>query len=117
MKKSESFDENQPNKKKIGLHNPKTIFIVAIVFVFVLLVVVMLETGSLSNLMGNSVTDYYCEEGYALNGDKCIKTVKEKAYRIGDVNQDDTINDKDVTLISDLYLPLVVYLIKQLKFI
>ena len=90
----------RPSNKEIRARKNKKMFIAAISIVFVLLVVGMFETGSLSKLMGNSVTEYYCEDGYKLKGDKCTKTVSIKAYRIGDANQDGKININDVTTIQ-----------------
>ena len=65
----------RPSNKEIRARKNKKMFIAAISIVFVLLVVGMFETGSLSKLMGNSVTEYYCEDGYKLKGDKCTKQV------------------------------------------
>ena len=88
------------NNKELRTHKNKLILTVAISMVFVFLVVGMFETGNLSKLMGNSVTEYYCEDGYKLKGDKCVKTVREKAYKIGDVNKDNKLNVNDVTEIQ-----------------
>ncbi len=73
--------EKKGNNESIMQRNKK-IFIVAIVAVLVFVVVLLFETGSLSSLMGNSVSDNY-------------ETVRETAYRIGDVNKDGKINIVD----------------------
>lgn len=90
----------RPSNMELRTRKNKLILTVAISTVFVFLVVGMFETGSISKLMGNSATDYYCEDGYELDGDKCVKTVKEKLLRIGDVNKDDKINTNDVVTIQ-----------------
>ena len=74
--------EKKSDNELITQRNKK-IFIIAIIAVLVFAVVLLFETGSLSNLMGNSVSDNY-------------ETVRETAYRIGDVNKDGKINIVDV---------------------
>lgn len=59
-------------------------------------------TGNLNNLMGNSVTGVYCDNGYKLSGENCIKTLKEKAYFLGDVNKNNRIDVGDSTTIQKI---------------
>ena len=93
-------------KKSIGISNDnnknkKIIIISAVSGVFVLAIIVLLTTGGLSKLMGNSVTEYYCEDpSYKLEGDKCVKEIREKSALLGDVNLDNKITNEDLNLIQ-----------------
>jgi len=90
----------RPSNKELREKKNKLILTVAISVVFVLLVVGVFETGSISILMGDSVTGYSCEDGYQLKGDKCTKTVRERAYKIGDVSKDKRLNVSDFEMIQ-----------------
>ena len=51
--------------------------------------------------MGNSVVEYYCEDtSYNLEGNKCVKEVKERSVMLGDINIDDKITDEDLDLLT-----------------
>jgi hypothetical protein len=52
--------------KKLALYGVPAILIIALI--------ALVSTGSLSKLMGNSVTSYYCENPeYELEGTNCVK--------------------------------------------
>lgn len=52
--------------KKLALYGVPAILIIALI--------ALVSTGSLSKLMGNSVTSYYCENTeYELEGTNCVK--------------------------------------------
>ena len=96
MFKKKSIGISNDNKK-----NKKIIIISAVSAVFVLAIIVLLTTGGLSKLMGNSVTEYYCEDpSYKLEGDKCVKEIREKSAFLGDVNLDNKITNEDLNLIQ-----------------
>ena len=95
MKKLKSKSKN--NKYK------KIIIIFAIVLVVVFGIFILFKTNII-NLMGNSVTsEYYCEEGYELQKNSCIKTVKTSPVIIGDVDLDGEITENDLKKL-DIYL-------------
>ena len=93
----------RPSNEELRARKNKKIFIVVFLIAIVFLVVGLFETGTLSNLMGNSVTEYYCENGYVLRGKECIKTIKSKAYSIGDVNRDNNIDITDITYMEKYF--------------
>lgn len=93
MKKSIKIT-NKKNKKKI-------IIISAISIVLVLSIVVLITTGGLSKLMGNSITEYYCEDtSYKLEGNKCVKEIKDKSALLGDVNLDNKVTHEDLDFVK-----------------
>ena len=96
MFKKKGIEISNDNNK-----NKKVIVISILSVVIVLSIIVLITTGGLSKLMGNSVTEYYCEDSsYKLEGDKCVKEIKEKAAFLGDVNQDDKITNDDLELVN-----------------
>ena len=96
MFKKKGIEISNDNNK-----NKKVIVISIVSFVAVLSIIVLITTGGLSKLMGNSVTEYYCEDSsYKLEGDKCVKEIKEKAAFLGDVNLDDKITNDDLDLVD-----------------
>lgn len=88
------------NAELIRQRNVK-LFLFILPIVIVIMIIVLLSTDSLSNLMGNSVTEYYCNDNsYTLKGDKCIREIKEKSAMLGDVNLDEKITEEDLKLVS-----------------
>lgn len=63
----------------------------------IVFVVVLYTSGSLSGLMGNSVSSLYCDEGYILSGSNCTKTITTTAYLLGDINKDNLLDVSDIT--------------------
>ena len=91
----------RPSNEELRKKRNKKLIITLIPVILILVVAsVFLLNGSLSGLMGNSVTSYYCDSGYTLSGNKCIKKIQEKAYYIGDINKDGTINVNDQTTLQ-----------------
>lgn len=76
----------RPSNKELRTYKNKLILTVAISMVFVFLVVGAFEIGNFSSLMEDSVTEYSCEDGYKLSGGKCVSSVRERSYKIGNVN-------------------------------
>ena len=95
--------EKKDNKQMLNDTNKKLLFI-AIPIVVILVIIALISTGSFSDLMGNSVSDndnYVCEDStFTKQGNKCIKNVQEKAYRIGDINKDGAVDVLDTALIQ-----------------
>ena len=86
----------RPSNEELRKRRNKKIILILIPAIAVVLLLILITTGSLSILSGNSVTSYYCDEGYELGNDsKCHRNIKEKAYYIGDVNMDYVIDEKD----------------------
>lgn len=79
----------------------KKILLIGVSIFLVVVIVVLITTGSLSNLMGNSVTEYYCEDSsYKLEGNKCVKEIKERSAFLGDINLDDKVTNEDLDLLT-----------------
>lgn len=73
--------------------------IVASMFFFAVIIGITMNNDLLS-LMGNSITtDYVCNDGYKLKGNKCEVSID--AYKLGDINYDGVINNIDVSVIND----------------
>ena len=87
-------------KKKMA-KNKKIILILFLVLIFSLCVFILFITNGFSKLMGNSAVSYYCSDSsYTLNGNKCIKKLEEKPILLGDINNDNSITDEDLKLLS-----------------
>ena len=84
---------NEELKKK---RNLKILLYCAPILIIVF-VVVLYTSGSLSGLMGNSVSSLYCDEGYILRGSNCTKTITTTAYLLGDINKDNLLDVSDIT--------------------
>lgn len=95
--------EKKDNKQMLNDTNKKLLFI-AIPIVVILVIIALVSTGSFSDLMGNSVSDndnYVCEDStFTKQGNKCIKNVQEKAYRIGDINKDGVVDALDLSVLK-----------------
>ena len=87
----------RPSNDELRSRKNKKILVAGIVIVAVLAVVGVFEIGNFSNLMGNSVA-----------GDN-YKKIEEKAYEIGDVNKDGSINIMDVQSIGNYIVELEKY--------
>ena len=101
MESKKESVKNESNNK-INETNKK-LLIIAVPVVVILLVVGFVSIDSVTNLMGNSVSNdkYTCEDSsYELKGDKCTKQVQEQAYLIGDVNKDNSIDVLDTVLLQ-----------------
>lgn len=74
--------------------------IVSILFLIGIITLIM--TGSLSQIMGNSVVkEYYsCENGYQLKGNKCYMHSEFDARILGDVDENGSVSVADVTKIQ-----------------
>ena len=94
---------NDELKKK---RNMKILLFCAPILIIVF-VVILYTTGSLSGLMGNSVSSFYCDEGYTLSGSNCTKTITTTAYLLGDINKDDRVDILDVTAIQRILVQFV----------
>ena len=91
----------RPSNDELKTRRNKKILLFGIPVLLIIIVIALVATGSLSNLMGNSVTEYYCEDSsYKLEGNKCVKEIKEKSVMLGDVNLDDKVTNEDLDLIS-----------------
>ena len=79
--------------KKIALYGVPAILIIALI--------TLVSTGSLSKLMGNSVTSYYCENSeYELEGTNCVKNLEMAPALLGDTDSDGVISVQDYDLLS-----------------
>ena len=93
--------------KSIKLKN--LLIIASIILLLILIIVILGVTGNLTKLMGNSVTNYYCEDStYVLEGDKCVKQIKGTYALLGDVNLNGKIDEDDLKLLKE-YADLVFY--------
>lgn len=84
------------------LKKKKIIKICAFLVPIVIIVggIFLLTHGNLSKIMGNSVSGkLYCDEGYVLENNKCVKEIVEDAYFLGDVNLDGKITVEDADLV------------------
>lgn len=92
-------------KKNIGLLNKdskkKFLLIIGLSVLFIGVGIILIATNSLSGLMGDSVTEYYCEDSsYNLEGTNCVKEIKEKSILLGDLDGDDKVTEADLKVMS-----------------
>ena len=87
-------------KPKVKVKIKKIILpVVASLFFFVIILFGTFNSD-IKNLMGNStLSNYICPTGYQFENNKCIKEIS--ATKIGDVNEDNVIDNKDILLIQE----------------
>jgi len=91
----------RPSNEEIRNRRIKKVLSIVISITLICLVVVLIITGSLSKLMGNSITEYYCfDNTYTLEGDKCVKEMSVDAAILGDINSDNKVDKNDLDLLS-----------------
>ena len=90
-------------KKNIDIKmNKRILSIIGVSILFVVLIITLIVTGSLSKLMGNSTTEYYCEDtSYNLEGSKCVKQLREKSILLGDLDGDDKVTEADLKVMEE----------------
>ena len=92
----------RPSNEELKSRRNKKILMVAIPVVLVGIFSLLIATGSLSNLMGNSVTEYYCSDSsYTLEGTNCVKTVTKDASLLADVNLDGKVDNADLVTLNN----------------
>ena len=100
------FDSNnhvgRPSNEELKRKRNMKILLFSAPVLIVVFAIVLVTSGSLSNLMGNSVSNYYCDSGYTLSGSNCTKTTKEKSYLLGDVDMDGKIAVNDMTVMQKI---------------
>ena len=73
--------------------------VIASVFLFAVIITISMN-NDLVSLMGNSVTnDYVCPTNYEQKGDVCTLVIDP--YKLGDINKDNTINNKDLDIMNN----------------
>ena len=91
----------RPSNEELKRRRNKKILMFGVPIAFVFVAICLIINGNKSNLMGNSVVEYYCEDtSYNLEGNKCVKEVKERSVMLGDINIDDKITDEDLDLLT-----------------
>ena len=92
----------RPTNEEVKKRKIKKIIYYGTPVFLVALVAVLITTGSFSKLMGNSVTDYYCEDqSYSLDGTNCVKKTIKKAALLGDVDEDGKVTAKDLKKLEE----------------
>ena len=90
----------RPSNKEIKAKKMKKVILYLLPVVLIGGVITLVVTGNFNALMGNSVTEYYCDSSYTLKGTNCEKTITMQPNLLGDVNSDGKITINDATLIS-----------------
>ena len=90
------------NDEELRKRKKQKLIFVCISIVLVVSFIVLIITGSLSNLMGNSVIEYYCNDSaYSLDGTNCVKKIVKKSFVLADVNLDDKIDSDDLNILNN----------------
>lgn len=84
-------NEDVAKKKRI-----KMLKILIPVIGIAVVAILIVSKGSLSSLMGQTMG--VCEEGYAIIGNNCVR--ETNAYLLGDVNNDQVIDDNDLNYLN-----------------
>ena len=85
--------------KKEYSTNQKLILI-SIPFIIILGIIALIASRQLVDSIRVKKTTYYCDKGYTLNNNMCIKSIKIDAYRIGDINKDNSIDIIDYNILT-----------------
>ena len=85
--------------KKEYSTNQKLILI-SIPFIIILGIIALIASRQLVNTIRVKKDVYYCTKGYTLNNNMCIKSIKIDAYRIGDINKDNSIDIIDYNMLN-----------------
>lgn len=96
----------RPTNEELSLRKRKKLLIILVpIMIIAVIIGFIIGSGSLNNLMGDSVTsDYYCIDGdelkYSSNNKKYYCRSEKDFILLGDVNKDKVINIRDVTVIQ-----------------
>lgn len=79
----------------------KIIIIIILSILFIISFFLVISYTNLFSLMGNTVTQYYCNDSsYTLQGDNCVRITKEGYALLGDVSLDNKITEDDLNILS-----------------
>ena len=93
--------KKKPSNDEIKARRIKKLLVIGMPIVVILFIIIFVSTGSLSSLMGNSVTQYYCaDSSYKLVGDKCEKTIETNYTLLGDIYKDNKITYRDLRTLN-----------------
>ena len=85
--------------KKEYSTNQKLILI-SIPFIIILGIIALIASRQLVDTIRVKKTTYYCDKGYTLNNNMCIKSIKIDANKIGDINKDNSIDIIDYNILT-----------------
>ena len=88
------------NKPKVKVKVKKFVLPVIATLFFFVIIIVGTFNNDIKNLMGNSIAgNFICPNGYEFKNNKCKKIIEPT--KLGDVNGDKNIDNKDVLLIQE----------------
>ena len=91
----------RPTNEELRIRRNKKIAMTIFPIALSIIAIIYITINGVSQSMGNSVVEYYCEDpSYSLDGTNCKKTLKEKSIYLGDINQDGKITTEDYELLS-----------------
>ena len=93
----------RPSNEELRKKRNIKILIVILPIIVLLVLTFYITGGNFSNLMGNSVTNYYCIEDAKYQDNKCEREVKEQVYYVGDIDKNGSITIEDATKLQ-MYL-------------
>ena len=76
------------------------LILISIPFIIILGIIALIASRQLVDSIRVKKDVYYCTKGYTLNNNKCIKTIKIEANKIGDINKDNSIDIIDLNIIN-----------------
>ena len=79
----------------------KTQLVPVVITVVSLSLFMVIFNANLSNLMNNSVSNYYCNDSYELKNNMCVKEVSSELLILGDIDKDNKITENDINIISN----------------
>ena len=76
------------------------LILISIPFIIILGIIALIASRQLVDTIRVKKTTYYCDKGYTLNNNMCIKSIKIDTYRIGDINKDNSIDIIDYNILT-----------------
>ena len=76
------------------------LILISIPFIIILGIIALIASRQLVDTIRVKKDIYYCTKGYTLNNNKCIKTIKIEANKIGDINKDNSIDIIDYNMLN-----------------
>ena len=76
------------------------LILISIPFIIILGIIALIASRQLVDTIRVKKTTYYCDKGYTLNNNMCIKNNKIYTYNICNINKDNSIDIIDYNILT-----------------